>query len=40
MKYPSTIEVFLKSLNVTAEERELHRELSKECLANEQKINE
>ncbi len=35
-----TVEALLKSMNLTLEERELHKELIKECLVNEQKINE
>lgn len=36
----TTVETLLKSMNVTAEERELYKGLIKECLENEQKIAE
>jgi hypothetical protein len=36
----TTVEALLRSLNITAEERELHKGLIRECLENEQKITE
>jgi hypothetical protein len=35
-----TVEALLESMNLTAEERELHKELIGECLANERKLTE
>lgn len=35
-----TVEMLLQSMNITAEERELHKGLIGECLENEQKITE
>jgi hypothetical protein len=35
-----TVEALLESMNLTAEERELHKELIGECLENEQKLTE
>ena len=40
MKDYETIETLLKSLNITAVERELHEGLIEECLENERKITE
>ena len=40
MKKRMTVEMLLKSLNVTAEERELHKDLIQTCLENERKIAE
>ena len=40
MKDYTTVETLLESMNITAEERELHKELIGECLENEQKITE
>jgi len=40
MRDYETIETLLKSLNITAVERELHEGLIEECLENEQKITE
>ena len=36
----TTVELLLKSMNITEEEHELHKELIGECLENEQKIAE
>ncbi len=35
-----TVETLLKTLNLTPEERELHKELIEQCLMNERKIAE
>jgi len=40
MRDYTTVEILLQSMNITAEERELHKELIGECLENEQKIAE
>jgi hypothetical protein len=40
MKDYMTVEKLLESMNLTAEERELHKDLIGECLENEQKLTE
>ncbi len=40
MKDYMTVEKLLESMNLTAEERELHKDLIGECLKNEQKLTE
>jgi hypothetical protein len=40
MRDYTTVEALLESMNITAEERELHKGLIGECLENEQKITE
>jgi hypothetical protein len=40
MKGYMTVEALLESMNLTAEERELNKELIGECLENEQKLTE
>jgi hypothetical protein len=40
MRGITTVDSFLKSMNVTAEELELHKDLIEECLENERRIGE
>lgn len=40
MKGSTTVDDFLKSMDITAEELELHKDLIEECLENERRIAE